>query len=83
MKAAARGLTTFTVGFLVLDAILLLYSGARLGRPLLMVGGGVCSLAAGLVVLGWRRYRRAMAELEQARRDLRAEADSIRDLLPS
>jgi hypothetical protein len=83
MKALARGLTTFTVGFLLLDAILLVYSGASLDRPLLMVGGGVCGLAAGLVVLGWRRYRRAMAELEEARRDLRAEADSIRDLLHS
>lgn len=83
MKALARGLTTFTVGFLLLDATLLFYSGASLGRPLLMVGGGVCGLAAGLVVLGWRRYRRAIAELEQARRDLRAEVDSIRDLLHS
>jgi len=38
-------------------------------------------VAAGLVVLGWRRYRRALAELEQARRELRDEAESIRDLL--
>jgi uncharacterized membrane protein YccC len=40
-----------------------------------------CLVAAGLVVLGWRRYRRAMRELERARNELRAEAEAIRDLL--
>jgi hypothetical protein len=38
-------------------------------------------VAAVLVVLGWRRYRRAMSELERARREMRAEAESIRQLL--
>jgi hypothetical protein len=32
-------------------------------------------------VIGWRRYRRLMADLEQARRDMRAEIESIRALL--
>jgi hypothetical protein len=52
----SRTLTTFTVGFLLLDALL-------------------------LVVLGWRRYRRVMSDLERARREMRAEVESIRQLL--
>ena len=41
------------------------------------------AVVAGLVVVGWRRYRRAMSELEHDRRALRAEAESIRELLQS
>ena len=81
MKPFSRVLTLLAVACLALDALLLLYSGLSLGRPVLIVGGVACGIAAVLVVLGWRRYRRAMAELEQARRDMRAEVESIRDLL--
>jgi len=77
----SRALTTFAVGFLLLDAILLVYSGAALGRTRLVVWGAVFFVAAGLVVIGWRRYRRLMTDLEQARRDMRAEIESIRALL--
>jgi Tfp pilus assembly protein PilN len=82
-RTPSRALTTFAVGFLLLDGVLLTYSGLSLQRTMLVVWGVACVVAAGLVVLGWRRYRRAMAELEQARRELRAEAKSIRDLLHS
>jgi len=34
-----------------------------------------------LVVLGWRRYRRVMSDLERARREMRAEVESLRQLL--
>jgi len=78
---ASRTLTTFTVGFLLLDGLLLGYSGLALGRWMLVFWGGVCLLAAALVVVGWRRYRRAMSELERARREMRAEVASIRELL--
>jgi len=78
---ASRILTTFTVGFLLLDGVLLGYSGVALGRRMLVFWGAVCLLAAALVVVGWRRYRRAMAELERARREMRAEVESIRELL--
>ena len=77
----SRTLTTFTVGFLLLDALLLAYSGVALGRRWLVFWGAVCFVAAGLVLIGWRRYRRAMADLERARRELRAEVESIRELL--
>lgn len=76
-----RALTIFAVGFLALDALLLLYAGLALGRPALTVGGVVCALAAVLVVLGWRRYRRVLTELEAARRDMKAEMESIKELL--
>src|SRR2546426_8885999 len=68
MKPASRALTTFTVGFLALDALLLGYLGVVLSRPLVLASGGVCAVAAVLVVVGWRRYRRALVELDAAQR---------------
>lgn len=83
MKPPSRALTTLAVGFLALDALLLVYGGVALRRPVLIVAGGLCGLVALLVVLGWRRYRRTLAELDSARREMRAEVDSIRELLHS
>ncbi|HYK81985.1 MAG TPA: hypothetical protein VEU55_02485 [Gemmatimonadales bacterium] len=80
-RPPSRALTTFAVGFLLLDGLLLAYGGLSLGRPRLVMWGAVCLAAAGLVILGWRRYRRTMTELERARRELRAEVESIKDLL--
>jgi beta-lactamase regulating signal transducer with metallopeptidase domain len=80
-RTPSRTLTTFTIGFLLLDALLLGYSGLALHRVKLVVWAGVFLVAAVLVVLGWRRYRRVMSELERARREMRAEAESIRELL--
>ena len=79
----SRAPTTVAVGFLLLDALLLAYSGLALGRRWLVFWGAVCLVAAVLVVFGWRRYRRAMTDLERARREIRAEVDSIRELLQS
>ena len=77
-----RTLTTLAVGFLLLDAILLVYAGVVLDRTLLLVLGGVFAVAAAaVVVVAWPWYRRQLDELERARRDMRAEAESIRDLL--
>jgi hypothetical protein len=81
VNTPSRALTTFAVGFLLLDAVLLIYSGAALGRTRLIVWGAVFIVVAGLVVVGWRRYRRLMEDLEQARRDMRADIESIRALL--
>lgn len=80
-RVPSRALTTFAVGFLLLDAVLLGYSGFALGRLRLVVWGGVCLVASLLVILGWRRYRRAWSELERARREMREEVESIRQLL--
>ncbi len=77
----SRTPTTLAVGFLSLDALLLGYAGFTGGRPLLVVAGAACGLGAVLVIAAWRRYRRTLAELEDARRDIKREVASIRDLL--
>ena len=74
MKSPSRVVTTFAVGFLLLDAVLFAFA-AR------FVAAGICVGAAALVLLAWRRYRRALAELAEARREMKREAESLRDLL--
>lgn len=69
-----RAVTVFAVGFLALDAVLF----ALVSR---FLWAGVCAAAAILVVLGWRRYRRAMAELAAARKEMKREVESLRALL--
>ena len=69
-----RAVTVFAVGFLALDALLF----ALVNR---FLWAAVCAAAAILVVVGWRRYRRAMAELADARKEMKREVESIRDLL--
>lgn len=76
MKPAtvSRVVTTFAVGFLTLDA--LLFALAERFLP-----AAIFAVAAIVVILAWRRYRRAMAELADARREMKQEAESIRSLL--
>ena len=76
-----RAVTLFAVGFLTLDAVLFFAAAAFTGRLRFLVAGGICALVAVVVVLLWRRYRRTLAELDQARREMRAEIESIRELL--
>lgn len=72
--AFTRGVTIVAVGFLLLNAVLL----AMIDHWL---WAGICGVSAGLVVLGWFRYRRAMAELTAARKEMKREVESLRDLL--
>lgn len=81
MRTPSRALTTVAAGVLTLDAALLAVAGVALDRWPLLVGGGVCAVLALLVALGWRRYRRMLTEIESARREMRRDVDSIRDLL--
>lgn len=76
-----RVITWLAVGFLVLDGVLLLLAGlwGRQAGP--AVGGVACLLCAGAVWALWRRHRRALAELTEARRAVRDEARALRDLL--
>ncbi len=83
MKPPSRALTTLAVGVLSLDALLLVYGGVELRRPILIGVGVLCALVVLLVLIGWRRYRRTLTELDSARRELRAEVESIRELLQS
>jgi uncharacterized membrane protein YccC len=77
----SRTLTTVAVGFLLLDGVLLGWAGLDLGRPWLVGAAGVCVAAALLVVGVWRRYRRTLQELEDARREMKQDVESLRDLL--
>lgn len=72
--AFTRAVTIFAVGFLLLDAALF----ALVSR---FIWAGVCAIAAVLVVVGWLRYRRVMADLAAARKEMKREVESIRDLL--
>ena len=72
--AFTRAVTIFAVGFLLLNAVLL----AMVGH---VSWAGVCAVAAALAVIGWFRYRRAMAELADARKEMKREVESLRALL--
>jgi hypothetical protein len=81
MNTPGRPLATFAVGFLLLDAMLLVWVGLELNRPGLMGGGIVCAGAAVAVVFLWRRYRQTLEDLDVRRREMRADAESLRQLL--
>jgi hypothetical protein len=72
--AFTRAVTILAVGFLLLDAVLF----AIVSR---YIWAAVCGVAAVLVLVGWRRYRRAMAELADARKEMKREVESLRALL--
>lgn len=74
-------LTIVTVGFLLLNATLLAWVGVGMSRPWLLVLAGAFVAVSVLVVLALRRYRRLVAELQDDRREMRREVESLRDLL--
>lgn len=72
--AFTRAVTIVAVGFLLLNTVLL----AMINQ---VIWAAVCGVAAALVVVGWFRYRRAMKELADARKELKREVESLRALL--
>jgi len=72
--AFTRAVTVFAVGFLLLNAALLFIVEHY-------IWAAVCTVAAVLVVIGWFWYRRAMKELADARKEMKREVESLRDLL--
>jgi hypothetical protein len=72
--AFTRAVTIFAVGFLLLNAVLLV----MIDR---IVWAAVFVAVALLAVIGWFRFRRAMAELADARKEMKREVESLRDLL--
>jgi membrane protein implicated in regulation of membrane protease activity len=78
---AFRSLTFVAAGFLAFDGAALAGLGIWSGRPGFLVMGLVLSLSSGLVVLVWRRHLRRLDEINEARQDLRAEAEELRRLL--
>ena len=83
MKPPSRTLTTAAVGFLLLDAVLFALAALTFNRPLLLIPAAICAVAGGVVVVAWRRYRRTLLELEDARRDMKREVEALRELLQS
>ncbi len=83
MKPPSRALTTLAVGFFSLDAMLLAYLGFTLKRLVFVIAAALCAAGAAAVVVAWRRYRTLMAEIAQARRAMKEEADGLRALLQS
>ena len=81
MTGAGRVATVAAVGFLLCDAILLIYGAVEFQRPGLAVGGGACALLALAVVVGWRRHVRNLQELTAARREMRAQVEAMRELI--
>jgi hypothetical protein len=79
----SRTLTTAAVGFLLLDAILFAFAAVTFSRPWLFLPAAICLGAGTMVVLAWRRYRRTLLELEEARREMRRQVEELRDLLHS
>ena len=76
MKRAkvSRIVTTLAVGFLSLDA--LLFAMAERFVP-----AALCAVAAIVVLIAWRRYRRAMAQLADVSREMKQDVESLRSLL--
>lgn len=74
-------MATFAIGFLVLDALLLVWFGVELKRAALVWGGIVCAIGAVAMVFVWRRYRRTLEDLDARRLEMKAEAESLRQLL--
>jgi uncharacterized membrane protein len=79
--SANRRLTIAAVVFLALDGTALMGAGAWLRQYTLILIGAALLVAAGLVVLYWRWHKRQLAEIAEARRALRAEAEALRELL--
>jgi hypothetical protein len=79
--APSRTLTTAAVGFLLLDAVLFAFAALTFNRPLLFIPAVICAIGGGFVVVAWRRYRRTLLELEEARREMKREVEALRELL--
>jgi hypothetical protein len=80
-RVRGRTITRFAVGVLVLDGVLLLLVGLWSRTLWAGIAGAVCLLVAGGVQQLWRRHQRVLAELAEARAEMRDEARALRDLL--
>jgi hypothetical protein len=74
-------LTIIAVGVLSLDGVLLLAAGLWAHRPILLAPGAVLLALALGVHLFWRRQLRMLAEIAQARAEVRAEVQAIQGML--
>lgn len=77
----SRVLTVVAASFLAFDGAALVAGGVWLHRTVLVVVGAVLVLGSLLVGYYWRWHRRQLVELNQARRELAADARELQDLL--
>ena len=78
---ASRPLTLLAFGFLLIDAILLTLAGLWSHRGALLVLGAVFAVAAVGVLVYWRAHQKRLADIAEARRELKAEVEALRDLV--
>ncbi len=76
-----RAMTLFAVGVLLLDGVLLFLVGLWGRSAGFLLSGATCLVAALAVTVYWRRHRRTLAELAEARREVQSEARALRDLI--
>ena len=81
MTPPGRAVTIAAAGFLLLDATLLAWAGLEINRPLLIAVAALFAAGAVAIPFGWRRYRRTLTELDDARREMRRETEELRALL--
>ena len=78
--SAGRVLVLGAATVLLLDGVALLGMGIWARRPGLALAGGALLAGAGVVLWSWRRQRRRLDEIAEARRDLRADTEALRRL---
>jgi len=76
-----RTLTTLAVALLLLDGVLLLLAAWYLKNWGMALLGTLLVVMAGVVMLYYRRYARAMAEVQQAKDALRVELNELKRLV--
>lgn len=69
------------VAVLATDAVFLGVMGVLAHRPLLIAGGALSLLFAGVMVMLYRRHRHHLDEVSHARQDLKAEVRAIAESL--
>ena len=79
--SANRTLTLLAAAFLGFDGAALLVFGIWSRHPLLSLIGAALFVSSGLVLLYWRWHQRQLEEIAAARRALREETESLRELL--
>lgn len=74
-------MTTFAVGLLLADGFLLLLAAGWARKWFLGVFGLILIVLATGILLYYRRYQRALAEVEHAKEALRAELSELKRLV--
>jgi len=78
-----RLLSLATTGLLWLEGLALGVAGLFGGRPAVTAAGVILVLGGCFTLWIWRRYRRALEEIQAERADMRNELQEIRSLLRS